>query len=196
MKVGVVALALPLALALGACSEAPVAPDAAAPGRVLLQKNQKGTGLAVNVVPRVGLPLSLGGSVTIDQAVITNFALPEHVVGPIVGLEVTGTLTGTAVDVLGKPGLVGLDAQPFTAVLTVTSSGPGQCGLAKLDLTNLDLGALGIITVDVPATVDVKGSGAVGVLLCNLGQALAGIGSALGGNSVQGLVNAINNQIR
>jgi hypothetical protein len=193
MKSAVALLALPLGLVV-ACSDAPVAPHTVQPGSVQLQQAPpKGTGLALDIVPTVTLPLGLGGSITIDQAVITNFALVENTVGQIVGLQVTGDLSGTAVNAVG--GLVGVDAQPFTANLSVTSSGPGQCNLVTLDLSSLNVNALGLVTGTLPINVTGKGSGAVGSLLCNLGQALAGIGSALGGGGAQGLVNALNNQI-
>lgn len=197
MKSRMAALALPLSaalvLGLGACADAPTAPPSATPGRVLAQQ-VKGTGLSLDIVPSVTLPLGLGGSITIDQAVLTNFAVVENTVGTIVGLRVTGTLSGTAVDALG--GLVGVDAQPFVADLGITSSGPGQCNLVSLDLSNINLNALGLVTGTVPVNVTAKGSGAVGSLLCNLGQALSSVGTALGGSSAQGLVNAINNQIQ
>jgi hypothetical protein len=194
MKSRLALLALPLALGFGACTETPMAPRAAAPGSVVLQQVPKGTGLALDIVPNVTLPLGLGGSITIDQAVITNFALIENTVGQIVGLQVTGTLSGTAVDVLGN--LIGVNAQPFTADLNVTSSGPGQCNLVTLDLSSLNVNVLGLVTGTVPVNITGKGSGAVGSLLCNLGQALSAIGSGLGGGSgAQGLVNALNNQI-
>jgi len=194
MKSAMALLALPLGLVV-ACSEAPVAPRTMQPGGILLQQAvPKGTGLAVDIVPNVRLPLGLGGSITIDQAVITNFALVENTVGQIVGLQVTGDLSGTAVNALGN--LIGVNAQPFTANVNVTSSGPGQCNLVTLSLSNLNLDVLGLVTGTLPVNVTGKGSGAVGSLLCNLGQALAGIGSALGGGSgTQGLVNALNNQI-
>lgn len=187
-------LAFPLVVGFAGCSEAPVAPHSLRPNSVALQQAQpKGTGLAVDIVPNVTLPLGLGGSVTINQAVLTNFALVENTVGQIVGLQVTGTLSGTAVNAVG--GLVGVNAQPFTATANVTSSGPGQCNLATIDLSNPTLNVLGLATGTVPLNVTAKGSGAVGSLLCNLGQALSGIGSALGGGGAQGLVNALNNQI-
>ena len=181
-----------LALALGACSEAPLAPapDAArttAPS-VPSAANTKGSGLTLDIVPTVTLPLGLGGSITIDQAVVTNFALVENTVGQIIGVEATGTLSGTAVDALGN--LVGVSAQPFVANVAVTSSGPGQCSAVTLDLSSLNINGLGLVTGTVPANVDVKSSGAVGSLLCNLGQALSGLGGG-----AQGLVNALNNQI-
>jgi hypothetical protein len=187
-------LVVPLGLVV-ACSEAPVAPRTVQPASVLLQQAPpKGTGIAVDIVPNVTLPLGLGGSVTIDQAVISNFALVENTVGQIVGLQVTGDLSGTAINAVG--GLVGVNAQPFTANVSVTSSGPGQCDLVTLTLSNLNLSVLGLVTGTLPVNVTGKGSGAVGSLLCNLGQALSGIGSVLGGGSgAQGLVNALNNQI-
>ncbi|MBW8838773.1 MAG: hypothetical protein JF602_02800 [Gemmatimonadetes bacterium] len=193
MKSRLAFLAFPIALGLFGCSDSPVAPHKLPGGGILQQAAPKGTGLAVDIVPNVKLPLGLGGSVTIDQAVITNFALVENVVGQIVGLQVTGTLSGTAVNAVG--GLVGVDAQPFTATANVTSSGPGQCNLATIDLMNPTLNVLGLATGTIPVNVTAKGSGAVGSLLCNLGQALAGIGSALSGGGAQGLVNALNNQI-
>jgi len=154
----------------------------------------KGTGLSLDIVPNVTLPLGLGGSVTIDQAIITNFALVENTVGEIVGLQVTGDLSGTAVNVLGNT--IGVNAQQFIANLAVTSSGPGQCSVVTLNLSNLNLSVLGLVAGQLPATVSVKGSGAVGSLLCNLGSLLSGLTSGLSGSSgAQGIVNALNNQI-
>ena len=181
-------------LVLGACSDkasSPTQPGATSataatqPGQA---PAQKGSGLTLDIVPNVTLPLGLGGSITINQAVVTNFALIENTVGQIIGLQATGTLSGTAVDVAGN--LVGVSAQPFVANVALTSSGPGQCSAVSLDLSSLNINGLGLVTGTVPANVDVKSSGAVGSLLCNLGQALAGL---TGGAS--GLVNALNNQI-
>ena len=194
MRNRIILTSLPVLLAVAGCNTADIAaPEIARPDAPSLQAARKGSGLALDIVPDVTLPLGLGGSITIDQAVLTNFAVVENTVGQVVGLRVTGTLTGTAVDVLG--GAVGLDAQPFVADLNVTSSGPGQCSVVTLDLSNLNVDALGLVTGTVPANVNVKGSGAVGSLLCNLGQSLAGVGGALGGQSATGLVNAINNQL-
>jgi hypothetical protein len=159
-----------------------------------MQKGIGGSGLSVNVVPNVTLPLGLGGSITINQAVITNFALVENTVGQIVGLDVTGTLTGTAVNAVG--GLVGVNASPFTAEASVTSSGSGQCSLVSIDLSSLNVNGLGLVTGTLPLNVSGKGSGAVGSLLCNLGSLLSGLGAGLsGGSGAQGVVNALNNQI-
>ena len=178
-----------LALALGACSEAPLAPAPEA-ARVAAPSaaSAKGSGLTLDIVPTVTLPLGLGGSVTINQAVVTNFALVENTVGQVIGLQATGTLSGTSVDALGN--LVGVSAAPFVADVAVTSSGPGQCSAVTLDLSSLNINGLGLVTGTVPANIDVKSSGAVGSLLCNLGQALSGLGGG-----AQGLVNALNNQI-
>jgi hypothetical protein len=192
MRPRIALLTLPIALSIGACSEGPLAPEGSKAESVNLQP-RKGTGLQVDIVPDVTLPLGLGGSITIEEAVITNFAVLENVAGQIIGLEVTGNLTGTAVNAVG--GLVGLDATPFTATASVTSSGPGQCDLVTIDLSNINVDALGLVTGTVPVNVTAKGSGAVGSLLCALGQALSAIGSAVGGASIEGLVNALNNQI-
>lgn len=186
-----------VALGATACSESPVAPVAPPVSSLspsFQQTPPKGTGLSLDIVPNVQLPLGLGGSITIDQAVLTHFALVENAVGAIIGLEATGTLTGTAVDVLGNT--IGVNASPFVADVSITSSGPGQCSLVTLDLSNLNLDVLGLVTATVPANVSVKGSGAVGSLLCNLGNLLSGLTSGLTGSpGAQGVVNALNNQI-
>jgi hypothetical protein len=185
------ALALPLALALGACGDAPTAPGLTPGDESSFARGNRppGSGLDVDIVGTVTLPVVGGATVTITDALITNIALVESTVGGIFGLEVQGTLTGTRLDAVG--GLVSFEAVPFTADLAVTSSGPGQCSLVMLNLTDLDASVLGLVDVTVPATFDVKGSGAVGSLLCNLGSIVGGL---LGGGA-GGLVNAINNQI-
>ncbi|HEY2855579.1 MAG TPA: hypothetical protein VGJ18_22240 [Gemmatimonadaceae bacterium] len=186
-----------LAFGASACADMLSSPRTATPTATAASFQQsvpKGTGLSLDIVPNVTLPLGLGGSVTIDQAIITNFALVENTVGEIVGLQVTGDLSGTAVNVLGNT--IGVNAQPFIANLAVTSSGPGQCSVVTLNLSNLNLSVLGLVTGQLPATVSVKGSGAVGSLLCNLGSLLSGLTSGLTGSSgAQGVVNALNNQI-
>jgi len=186
-----------LALGASACGDMVSSPRTAASTATAASFQQsvpKGTGLSLDIVPNVTLPLGLGGSVTIDQAIITNFALVENTVGQIVGLQVTGDLSGTAVNVLGNT--IGVNAQPFIANLAITSSGPGQCSVVSLNLSNLNLSVLGLVTGQLPATVSVKGSGAVGSLLCNLGSLLSGLTSGLTGSSgAQGVVNALNNQI-
>ena len=179
-----------LALALGACSDVPVAPTATPPAPQVQPSAAaaKGSGLTLDVVPNVTLPFGLGGPLTVNQAVIENFAVVEDVVGTIVGVRVTGTLSGTQVDALGT--LVGVEAVPFVADLNVTSSGPGQCSLVTLDLSSINIDGLGIIDAHIPVNVQAKGSGAVGSLLCALGRALSGLGGG-----TQGIVNALNNQI-
>ncbi len=185
------ALALPLTLALGACAEPVTAPGLRPDGEASLARGNRppGSGLDVDIVGAVGLPIVGGGTITITDAVITNIELVEGIVGGLAGLEVSGTLTGTAVNVLGET--VTLDATPFTADLIVTSSGPGQCSAVTLDLSNIEVDALGVVNATVPANVDVKSSGAVGSLLCNLGSLVGG----LVGGGAGGLVNAISNQI-
>ena len=190
--VGLTAAAL-LLIGVGACSENPASPRMPVPPPSF-QAAPKGSGLSLDIVPNVTLPLGLGGSITINQAVITNFALVENTVGQIIGLEATGTLSGTAVNALG--GLVGVNADPFVADVAITSSGPGQCSIVTLDLSSINLDVLGLVQGTVPGNVAVKGSGAVGSLLCNLGSLLSGLTSGLGGGSgAQGVVNALNNQI-
>lgn len=177
-----------------ACSENVSAPRTPLSSPSFQQAAPKGTGLALDLVPNLTLPLGLGGSLTVNQAVISNFALVENTVGQIIGLQATGTLSGTAVNALGN--LVGVSAQPFTANVAITSSGPGQCSLVTLDLSSLNVNGLGLVTATLPANVTVKGSGAVGSLLCNLGNLLSGLTSGLSGSSgAQGVVNALNNQI-
>jgi hypothetical protein len=185
------ALALPLTLALGACGEAPTAPQLSPGAEANFARGNRppGSGLDVDIVGNATFPVVGDVTVTITDALITNIALVESTVGGIFGLEVQGTLSGTTFDLVS--GLVRFEAVPFTADLAVTSSGPGQCSLVMLSLTDLDASALGLVDVTVPATVDVKGSGAVGSLLCNLGSLVGG----LAGGGARGLVNAINNQI-
>ena len=132
----------------------------------------------------------LRGTVDIDQAVITNFAVIESTVGQIVGVQADGVLQLTA-------GLLGSNVvtQDFSTTVSVTSSGPGQCNLVTIDLGPLNIDALGIATIDVPAaTLTGKGSGAVGSLLCNLGNLLSGVTGTIS-SGVGGLVNALNNLI-
>ena len=180
---------------VGACSENPNAPSSRAiaiPSPSL--QGISGTGIKVDIVPTVTLPLGLGGTINIDQAVITHFALVENTVGQIVGLDVTGTLSGTEVTVLG--GIVGVNANPFTAEASITSSGPGQCNLVTLDLSSLNLNVLGLVTGTLPLNISAKGSGAVGSLLCNLSSALSGLAS--GGTAspnAQSIVNNLNSRI-
>lgn len=184
MRKRLAVLVLPLALGL-ACSENPSAPAATAAAPVLFQQ-QKGTGLTLNSVTGLHLPL-IGklGDVTIDQAVITNFALVENTVGQIVGLEAEGVLQLSG-------GVLGTDVvtQDFLTTLAVTSSGPGQCDVVSLDLGPIDVNAL-VAQVDVPAaTVTARGSGAVGSLLCSLGQLLNPVTQG-----VRGVVQALNGLI-
>lgn len=181
-----------VALVTTACSNDVLSPRALTPAAPLRQAAPKGTGVTLDVVPTVTLPLGLGGPATINQAVITNFALVEAA-GQIVGLQVTGTLDGTALDALGNA--IGVSVNPFTANAAITSSGPGQCSVVTLDLSTLTVNTL-VANLTVPAKLDVKGSGAVGSLLCNLGSLLNGLTSGLsGGSGAQGVVNALNNQI-
>ena len=121
------------------------------------------TGLSLPLIGRVG-------SVTVDQAVITNVALIENTVGAIVGLQVDGVLQLTG-------GVLGSDVvtEDFTTTARVTGSGPGQCDVVTIDLGGIGVDALGLASVDLPAaSVDAKASGAVGSLHCSLGSLLSG----------------------
>lgn len=178
---------LALSLALGACGEAPTRPSLDPSGDADLQK-RPGSGLVLDNLTGLSLPVlgDVGDVLVIDQAVLTDLTLVEDLVGGIVGLEATGTITG----VLNAAGIE-VDEQ-FTGTVQITSSGPGQCDLITIDLGPLDIDALGLVTADVPEVSLVgRGSGAVGSLLCNLGSLVGG----LTGGGAGGLVNAINNQI-
>jgi hypothetical protein len=192
MKRGVATLAVSLALGISACTDPPAAPDVPEVARLAPQAQRvDGTGLVLESLTDVSLPIV--GSVdrlVIDQVVINDLMLVEDLTGAIIGLEVTGTVNGV-VGVLGTP----VVDQKFTSSFGITSSGPGQCDLVTIDLGPLNIDALDIVTGDVdPVELTGRGSGAVGSLLCNLGQALSGV---VGGvtRGVQGLVNAINRLI-
>src|SRR5437867_3315511 len=183
---------LVLAIGAGACGESPAAPRRAVPSQSL-QAASKGTGLVLNSLTSVSVPL-IGhlGDVTIDQVQITNFTLLENAVGAIVGLQVDGVLQLSG-DVLGTP----VVTEDFTTWASITSSGPGQCSLVTIDLNLISIDALGVVSVDLPvARLTGKGSGVVGTLLCNLGSMLSGLLSGgVGSPGAQGVVNALNNQI-
>jgi hypothetical protein len=168
MKRGMVALTL--VLGLSACADHPTSPSVAAPEPQPLQQQGSftGTGLVLNSLTKLTLPLipiELG-TITINQAVITNFQLIENTVGQIIGLEVSGVLELTG-------GLLGTNVvtEEFTTTAKVTSStGGGRCTLVGLDLGQISLDVLGgIASIDLPvATVNASASGAVGTLLCSL----------------------------
>jgi hypothetical protein len=184
--------ALVLALGLAACSDDPVSPRATPELEPALQARE-GTGLVLTSITGLALPL-IGqlGEVVIDEAVITNFALVENVVGQIVGLEAEGVLQLSG-------GVLGTDVvtEDFNTLVSLTSSGPGQCDLITIDLGPIGISALGLASVDVPeASLTGRGSGAIGSLLCVLGNLLSGlIGGGFGNPGAEGVVNAINNRI-
>jgi len=188
MKIRIIALAVPVVLAM-ACEKQPVAPESQRTPEAIRAQTVNGSGLILNSVTGLSLPLigSLG-TVTINQAEITNFAVIENTVGQIVGLQADGVLQLTG-------GVLGTDVvtQDFSTTVAVTSGSGGQCGVVTVDLApiNVDLVAP-LAQVDVPAaTIDAKSSGALGPLLCNLGQALLQPVA----NTVQQLVQAINGLI-
>lgn len=190
MKLTALAL-LPLATAV-ACADHSTSPDLrdGVTRPVMQSQAPEGTGLVLSSVTDLTLPL-IGrlGDVVVDQAVITNFALVENIVGTIVGVEVEGVLRLTG-------GVLGTDVvtENFLTTVSVTSSGPGQCDLVTIDLSAIRVDAL-VASVDVPAaTVTGRGSGAVGALLCALAQLLEGLtGGILPG--VGGIVEALNSRI-
>jgi hypothetical protein len=187
-----------LALGIGSCAKEPVAPEAAAPDNVpsLQQKGHvEGTGLLLESITGVTVPL-LGvdlGDVVIKQAVIKQFGLVEDILGNIVGLEATGVLQLTG-GVLGKD----VVTEDFTTGVGVVSTSRGQCKIITIDLATaaepIKVDVLGRTAfVDLPAaTVEGRGNGAVGSLLCALGQVAQGLVNGVTGG-VRGLVNAINN---
>ena len=185
------AMSLGVALALCGCADAPTAPTPAhAPSVSTFQRNERGTGLVIDNLTGLTLPL-IGqiGDVVVDQANITHLVLVEDVVGNIIGVEAEGVLRLTG-GVLGT----NVVSEDFLTQLHVASSGPGQCDVLTVDLGPITLDALGgAVSVDAPQ-VDVtpKASGAVGPLLCGLGQLLQAPVSGLTG-AVRGIVNAINN---
>jgi hypothetical protein len=189
-----VVLALPFVLGIGACGKEPVAPAAPSPHDIpaLQAKGHvEGTGLLLESVTGLTVPL-LGvdlGNVVIRQAVIKEFGLVENVAGQIVGLEVTGVLELTG-GVLGSDVLT----EDFTTGVGIISSGRGQCDIITINLAPISVDVLGRTAfVDLPAAeVTGRGNGAVGSLLCNLGQVAQGLVDGVTGG-VRGLVNALNN---
>jgi hypothetical protein len=186
----VIALSVVVALGLAACG-ADVS-DKALDRSAHTQAKAQGTGLVLNSVTGITLPL-IGklGDVNVNQAVITNFALVENTVGQIVGLQVDGVLQLTG-GVLGTNVLT----ENFNTTASVTPSGPGQCTAVAIDLGQISVNAL-VANVDIPAaTVNAQASGAVGSLLCSLANALSGLAGGTGAApGAGGIVNALNNQI-
>jgi len=186
-------IALTFALALSACSENPVGPGTTSVSALgsgpAFAKSVSGTGLVLDNVTGLSLPL-IGqvGTVTINQAVITQLGVVQDLAGNIIGVDATGALQLTG-------GALGTDVvtQNFTTQVLILSSGKGQCDVVTIDLAPITLDALGgAVSVDVPqASVTPRASGAVGPLLCNLGSLLnAPVGQIT--SAVRGIVNAIN----
>ena len=188
------AIAVTVALGLGACADSPVAPNATTrqTGSDLQAAKVAGTGLVLNSVTGLQLPL-IGnvGDVVIDQVNVTRLVLVEDVVGNIVGVQAEGVLKLTG-------GVLGTDVvtEDFLTQVDVASSGPGQCDVLSIDLGPIAIDTpLGLASVDIPAAqVTPRASGALGPLLCNLGNLLDGP-LDLVTSGVRGLVNAINRLI-
>lgn len=185
MNLRLTALALPVIIGL-ACAEQPTAPSAGPTQSPITAQLTDGTGLVLHSVTGLSVPL-IGqvGEVTIDQAVITNFAVVQNILGQVVGLRAEGVLQLTG-------GVLGTDVvtEDFLTTVGVTSSSTGQCGIVTIDLGPIDVSALGA-QVNVPAaSVNVSGSGALGSLLCALGQRLNPITQG-----VRSIVQAINGLI-
>jgi hypothetical protein len=162
----------------------------AIPDEPLRQSHRNGTGLVIESLTGVGLPI-LGtlDELVIDQAVINNIVL-ENVVGGVIGLTVTGTVSG----VIEATGAEVVDEQ-FTSTLTITPSGGGGCRAVNVNLGPLDIDALGLVTADVPTvSADAFASGAAGSLICALGNVVNGV---VGGatRAVQSILATINRLI-
>ena len=173
MNLRFAALALPLAVVGLSCSDQPAAPNATLP---ITAQTINGTGLVLHSVTGLSLPLigSLG-DVTIDQAVITNFQLVRNLLGQIIGVEAEGVLQLSG-GVLGG----NIVTEDFLTTVAVTSSGAGQCDIVTINLGPIDISAL-VAQIDIPAaTLSGRGSGAVGSLLCSLGQLLNPITQTVG----------------
>ena len=186
-------VALAAALGLGACAETPAGLDATgeydAVVRTQMGRPTEGTGLVLDALTGVSAPL-IGelGTVTIDQAIITELAVVEDLAGNIIGVSAEGVLELSG-------GALGSEVvtQDFTGRVQVLSSGRGQCDIVTIELAPVAVDALGeAVFVDVPqASVTPRASGALGPLLCNLGSLLdAPLGLVTSG--VRGIVNAIN----
>ena len=161
------AVALTIVLGLTACADAPTGPD---PGAPQLQ-NHEGTGLVIDALTGISVPL-IGeiGTVTIDQAIITELAVVQDILGNIIGVSAEGVLQVSG-------GVLGSDVvtEDFTGVaLVLSSSGSGQCNVLTLDLGPVAVDALGrTLFVDVPvASVNPRANGVLGNLLCTLGSLL------------------------
>jgi hypothetical protein len=188
-----ITIALTFALALSACRENPMGPGTTSVSALgtgpAFAKSATGTGLVLDNLTGLSLPL-IGqiGTVTINQAVITQLVLVQDLAGNIIGVDAQGALQLTG-GVLGT----NVVTQNFTTQALILSSGKGQCDVVTIDLAPITLDALGgAVSVDVPqASVTPRASGALGSLLCNLGSLLnAPIGQVT--SAVRGIVNAIN----
>src|SRR5258706_75226 len=92
-----ITIALTTALALSACSETPVGPGTTSVSTLqsgpAFAKSVSGTGLVLDNVTGLSLPL-IGhiGTVTINQAIITQLGVVQDLAGNIIGVDANGVL--------------------------------------------------------------------------------------------------------
>src|SRR6266446_1840556 len=126
-----ITIALTTALALSACSETPVGPGTTSVSTLqsgpAFAKSVSGTGLVLDNVTGLSLPL-IGhiGTVTINQAVITQLGVVQDLAGNIIGVDANGVLQLTG-------GVLGTDVitQTFTTDALILSSGKGQFDVSR-----------------------------------------------------------------
>jgi hypothetical protein len=179
------------ALLVAACSDPPTTTQRLTPTNAPSRQvgDTSGTGLVLHSLTGLQLPLigSLG-DVVIDQVNLTHLVLVQDILGNIIGLKAEGVIKLTG-------GVLGTDVitEDFLTQVHVVSSGTGQCDVLTVDLGPITLDALGTgVSVDVPqADVTPSASGALGPLLCSLGQALQP-GVHVLTSVVRSLVDAIN----
>lgn len=190
MRREVAVLVLPLLLGVGACGEDPVAPtrmaiQATAPS---FAAQTEGTGLVLESLTKT--PLGLG-DIVINQAVVKEFGIVEDVASGLLQLEARGIveLQGTAL------GLVPV-TEEFSTSVGIVNRG-GGCEIITVNPAPLELDLVGgaVVDAELPAsTIDVRGGGAVGTLLCQVGKLLNPVTRGAS-RAVQSLVDAINNLI-
>jgi hypothetical protein len=185
-----VVLVLPLAFGIGACGAEPVAPPGLTPARTepSMQAQARGTGLVVESLTGLELLGTDLGDIVVNQAVVKRFGVVEDVLGNIIGLEAVG-------DVQLTGGLLGTNVvtKEFSASVGVVNSGRGQCDVVTVDPAPVTVDAgFGAVSIDVPVgETRVRGSGAVGNLVCAAGRLLTPVTSGAS-RAIRSLVDAVN----